>query len=495
MFFTYLRRELRRRRKQSFIVSAGLAVGIGLVITVTALASGVSAAQSTVLHSLYGVGTDITVTQSVSAPSDGGNGFRFGGPPSGQTGGTQKLSRDRLMSSPGQETLTTDKVKKVSSLDGVASAAGDLTLTDTRFTGQIPRINGSSGSGQSGQPPTSGSAGGASSGSSGSSFHIASFTVEGVDLGATDVGPLTSTTVSSGRTLRASDAAQTTAVLDSAYATQKSLKVGSHLVIAGTKFTVVGIVTSSSSSSTSGANVYISLHEAQELSDLSGKVNTIYVKAASSGQVSAVKSEIQKALPKTTVSTSSDLASQVSGSLSSASSLANDLGKWLAIAVLAMTFILASLFTVSAVSRRVGEFGTLRAIGWKKRRVVGQVMGESLSQGLLGGVIGIGLGYAGAALITAFAPTLTASVAGGSTGGGPGGIGGGPPGFSAAPGQGATGFQGALDTVDVALKAAVSGNMILLAIVLAIAGGLVAGTFGGWRAARMRPASALRAIG
>ena len=38
------------------------------------------------------------------------------------------------------------------------------------------------------------------------------------------------------------------------------------------------------------------------------------------------------------MTTSSDLASEVTGSLSSASSLANNLGKWLAIAVLLAAF-------------------------------------------------------------------------------------------------------------------------------------------------------------
>ena len=46
------------------VVALGLGLGIGLVVTVTSMSSGVAAAQSKVLHSLYGVGTDLTVTQS-----------------------------------------------------------------------------------------------------------------------------------------------------------------------------------------------------------------------------------------------------------------------------------------------------------------------------------------------------------------------------------------------------------------------------------------------
>ena len=77
MFFTYLWRELRRRARQAIFIAVGLALGIGLVITVTAASAGVKNAQSTVLHSLYGVGTDITVTKTPTTSAAGGGGFGF----------------------------------------------------------------------------------------------------------------------------------------------------------------------------------------------------------------------------------------------------------------------------------------------------------------------------------------------------------------------------------------------------------------------------------
>ena len=46
----------------------------------------------------------------------------------------------------------------------------------------------------------------------------------------------------------------------------------------------------------------------------------------------------------------------------------------------------------------------------------------------------------------------------------------------------------------VHLSPSVSTNVILLAVVLAVAGGLIAGIFGGWRAARLRPAAALAKV-
>ena len=56
MFFTYLRRELRRRMRQAIFISLGLALGIGLVITVTAASAGVKDAQGTVLQNPVNMG-------------------------------------------------------------------------------------------------------------------------------------------------------------------------------------------------------------------------------------------------------------------------------------------------------------------------------------------------------------------------------------------------------------------------------------------------------
>src|SRR6266568_4362814 len=296
MFFTYLRRELRRRMKQAVFAALGLAVGIGLVITVTAASAGVRNAQARVLHSLYGVGTDITVTKAPSAKSGGPFAFRVGGPRAAKRipkAGT-KFNRDTLMS--GQlGTLTASSAGSISALHGVAAAGGALVLTDLSVSGTIPSANQSGGTAQSG-----GSAG------SSSSFKTSSFTVAGTQLSA-------------------------------------------------------GIV-----SQPQGGNppqVYIPLTRAQALAGMKNDVNTIYVSATSASEITTVSNEISGLLPKAAITTSSDLANEVTGSLSNASNLANKLGRWLAVAVLAAAFLIASLLMMAAVSHRVREFGTLKALG------------------------------------------------------------------------------------------------------------------------------------
>ena len=49
-------------------------------------------------------------------------------------------------------------------------------------------------------------------------------------------------------------------------------------------------------------------------------------------------------------------------------------------------------------------------------------------------------------------------------------------------------------TISVALHASVTPSLVATAVGLSLAGGAIAGLFGGWRAARMRPADAIRQV-
>jgi hypothetical protein len=333
MFFTYLRRELRRRARQASLIAIGLALGIGLVITVTALSAGVQNAQGQVLHSLYGVGTDITVTKTPAAGSGqpGSFGFRGAfGSRSRPRAGT-KINVDSLRNL-GLGSIGSSSVTSVAGLHDVAAAAGGLTLTDTKISGKIPSFTAGGGGGFGGGGGGSGGGGGTFHGS----FSPTSFTVGGVDLSHGALGPLSSGKLASGRTFTAADTSASVAVVDANYATQNKLKTGSKITIAKKSFTVVGIVSVPAGSSSS--DVYIPLARAQVLAGMKNDVNTIYVAASSAADISAVSKEISGVLPKATVTNSSDLAKELTGSLSSTSSLASNLGRWLAIAVLAAAF-------------------------------------------------------------------------------------------------------------------------------------------------------------
>jgi putative ABC transport system permease protein len=486
-FLTYLGRELRRRRRQAIVIALGLALGVGLVITVSAASGGVKKAQGDVLSSLYGVGTDVTVTQKPSAPKGGGNQrVSIGGPGGGATecvngkchtlkGGTF----DNLLSM-NMGTTSQDSVARIARLHDVASAVGSLVLTGQNTT--IP-----SAAHPNFTPPTT-------------------FTVDGVDIADLDLGPYSNATLKSGHTFKAADAGADVAVVDSDYATSNKLKVGSTLTIADKTFTVIGIVKQSQGSG--APDIYIPLARAQALATtgpassttLKGDVNTIYVTAANSADIATVQHEIAKLMPSATVTTAASLASEVTGSLSNTAKLINDLGRWLEVLVLIAAFAVASLLTVAAVSRRVREFGTLKALGWRGGRLTAQVLGESVTTGIVGAAVGVGLGFLGAGLITKIAPKLPATVdestgqhffgqtiggpGGGVLSGGPGG--GGPVTKALSP--------NVAHTVNVPLVAQVGAEAVIAAVLLAILGGLLAGLIGSWRIGRLRPAVALATV-
>ncbi|MGH3149936.1 MAG: ABC transporter permease, partial [Streptosporangiaceae bacterium] len=402
MFFTYLRRELRRRMRQAVFIALGLALGIGLVITVTAAAAGVKNAQGTVLKALYGVGTDVTVTKTPTAgsftPGSFGFGFRTGTTKRPAAG--TKISTSTLGGSATLASISASSVAAVAGLHDVAAAAGGLTLNDRTLSGTVPAINVNGGGGGFGGGGGGGSGGSSTGQSFRANFATTSFTVNGVDLSAGELGPLSSGKLSSGRTFTSADTSADVAMIDANYAAQNKLAVGSIIAIGNsggttTSFKVIGIV--GESAGDNPADVYIPLAVVQKLANMKNDVNTIYVAASSSSAIGTVSGEISRALPADTVTTSADLANEVTGSLSSASSLANNLGRWLAIAVLIAAFLLASLLTMAAVSRRVREFGTLKALGWKSRRIVWHVMGESIAIGIVGGAVGVGLGFGGSA--------------------------------------------------------------------------------------------------
>lgn len=497
MFGTYLRRELVNRRKQTIIIALGMALAIGLVIVVNSISAGVTNAQAAVLQSVYGVGTDVTISQAPAAPAAGGSNrpkFNFGAADGAAAGGTRTVNQSRLVSNPSVTLLDSSVLTTVAGVTGVAASTGTLSLNNVSFNGTIPDA-----AGQSAQRVRPTAPSGGADGAGGSSFNVNSFTVLGLDSSGASVGPLSSVALGTGRLLTPADAGKDVAVLDASYATSATLAVGGTVNIGGTDFQIVGTVVPTGSDSATSSNVYIPLDVAQALSTNTGKLTNIYVQASSSDQVTALASSLKTALPAATVSTQADLASSVSGSLGTAATLVSSLGTWLSIIVLAAAFLIAILFTVSGVTRRTREFGTLKAIGWSNGSIVRQVAGESVVQGLIGGVIGIAIGLIGITVINIIAPTLSGSAgvaaAAGRGAGGFGGAGGGG-GFGAGGGPGGGGFGGIARAAQnvVTLQAPVTISIILIAVGLAVLGGLVAGAFGGWRAAKLRPAEALRSV-
>ena len=271
MFTRYLRRELSGRRKQTAIIAIAMALAIGLVVIVNSLSAGVRDAQGAALASVYGVGTDITVTATPTPPAAGegrgGPRFEFDADAGTATSdGTTAVSQSVLMSGRGTATFDASAVDTVSGQDGVKAASGVLALTNSTFDGELPQrgttgTTGSTSGGANATPPQGAGPGG------GGQFDVNSFSVMGVDSKSDAIGPLASATLQEGRLLSADDAGKNNLVVDAAYATTEELKLKDKVEIAGTKFTIVGIVAGSGADAETASNTYIPLDVAQKLSD------------------------------------------------------------------------------------------------------------------------------------------------------------------------------------------------------------------------------------
>lgn len=490
-YLRYVFAELRRRKGRTVLTSLGLGVGVGLVVAVTALSSGLDEAQSKVLEPLTGVGTDMSVKRPVTieAPSgDGAAGDISAGP--GPGGGLSAAEQKQLekengaigldlaaQGKPGEkfttsQFVTTDlsfperQADKVADLDGVEQVGRALTLNQLTISGTVPE------EGEALTMPAPAPGGGPGEGSE-QSFEQSSVT--GIDASAADLAPVTTAELIDGRYLK--EGAKDEAMVSQANANSDGVELGDEVEVGKKSFEVVGIVKAPLGGESS--DFYVPLTTLQGMSDREGRINVLQVRADSADGVEATASEIESVFPGSDVTTASDLADRVSGSLVDAKNLSSKLGTALAIVALLAAFGIASLLTLSSVNKRTRELGTLKALGWRHWLVVRQVSGESVVQGMLGGLVGAGIGVAAAAAIGALGIDLEASVSA-ATGGLPGGPFG----------------QGAVEagSSTVSLGAPVDAGMLLLAVGLAVLGGLVAGAVGGLRAARLHPAEALRSV-
>jgi ABC-type antimicrobial peptide transport system permease subunit len=476
MFYVqYLLAEVRRRRGRTMLTALGLAVGIGLVVIVGALSRGLDDAQNEVLGPLIGVGTDISVKRPIALPEEGGP---FGPFDQLSPEEQQQLLRENPghdqafnfsdLGEPGERFsrtayLTTDlsfptsDVAKIRDLDGAEDAAGSLTLNATLIEGEVP------------------ASGGVSPHGPGAGIEFSTVSVSGIDVAKPELAMVRPDQITEGRYFsERPEQTRDEAVLDRGFALANGIAVGEKTKIAGESYEVVGLASAPLGGDAS--NAYVELGRLQELSDREGRVNVIRVRAVSADAVGGLARQIGDQIAGADVVTAADLAARVGGSLDDAKNLSSKLGTALAIVALLAAFLIATLLTLSSVQKRIRELGTLKALGWRQRLVVRQVTGESLLHGALGGLLGAGLGIAGAAIIEAIGPTLKASVAQQRSGGfGPFG-------------------QGRIvaGSTDVVLGAPVDLGLLVLAIGLAILGGLLAGAAGGLRAARLRPAEALR---
>jgi ABC-type antimicrobial peptide transport system permease subunit len=170
------------------------------------------------------------------------------------------------------------------------------------------------------------------------------------------------------------------------------LQVDDNLRIKGAPYRIVGIYETGQGMEESGGVVL--LEDAQDIAEKPRKVSLFQVGLRPNARIEQVKARIASLDKAITVTTASDY---------EGSELWTDTLQWFAWSVSAIAILIGGLGMMSAmvmsVMERTREIGTLRAVGWSRRRVLWLILGEAVLLSGTGGVLGIllGMGMASAA--------------------------------------------------------------------------------------------------
>jgi len=283
---------------------------------------------------------------------------------------------------------------------------------------------------------------------------LGSRTIGGIDINrlATKTTAVALDEVVEGRYLEATD--HDGVMLDKVFADSRNLHVGDNIDAFNHTFEVIGIVYPSLNSKPAGiAEMYAQIRVVQDIMQ-SEDINVVLVEVAPKGDTEEVI-RVQRSVLET-------LEAYVgkSGSIAGYSCYAparnvvpmTEESAWMISLVLVASVTLFSLKSqFGVVVERTKEIGILKSIGWTDSDVMKQIVVESVLQGFAGGVVGVCLGYIIAFLIPAL---------------------------------------GILSSEDLIMT--VSPLLIIGGLTAALIGGIVAGIFPAWRAAKLQPAEALR---
>jgi putative ABC transport system permease protein len=176
-------------------------------------------------------------------------------------------------------------------------------------------------------------------------------------------------------------------------------KAGDSLQIAGVPFTVVGIF--ESNSWFENGSMIMPLHTLQQMMGKEGQVTGFLVRAASTD--SKFMADLRRRIESTLTGVA---ATPARDHVQSDTQIR--LAKAMSWSTAAVALILGSVGMLNtmlmSIFERTREIGILRAVGWRRWRVLAMVLGEAMIIALMGTVLGMLLAVAGLRAITT-APT------------------------------------------------------------------------------------------
>ncbi|MEM3377833.1 MAG: FtsX-like permease family protein [Candidatus Bathyarchaeia archaeon] len=384
-----------------------------------------------------------TTPQPPSTGGSTGSGPFGGGNIPGQFGGGQFSSRG---TTPMNESLYYD----ISSIEGVAAVVP--TLTVSQGTNQTIEMFGRN-----------------------FTRLIVDYIIEGVPLTSTvNDYPILPTNITAGRNLQAGDSG--VVLISANNSAFFGAGVGDIIELLGQTFLVVGI--HGSTGVEDQLTLYMNLSDAQSLTNNVGYITGLTVFAESSDVVNDVANAISELHPELTVVTSQQRLQQLetmrtnyeTALANAEATLAQTQGTAIQVTIVAVAAasLIVLFVMLYTVRERTREIGTLKAIGFSNWTVMTQFMLEGVLLSLVAGLVGIVVAsFAAPTLSGLLLPTLTQKVN---------------------LGRGATAASVSTETAAIAL----TPELVLMALGVAALLGALGSLYPAWRAARTRPAEAMR---
>ncbi|MBN2386376.1 MAG: ABC transporter permease [Anaerolineales bacterium] len=159
--------------------------------------------------------------------------------------------------------------------------------------------------------------------------------------------------------------------------------VGETIVIAGETFTVIGLLEPTPTLFASA--VLLPLETAQRVFDRQGTVSAVILTAREVGGVAAMRTWVETTYPALSVTGQEELAQNVEEMYANMRLFFNAINT----TIILVAIVVIMIVMVVAVMERRREIGTLRAIGARKRVILGMIVTESLIISLIGVILAL----------------------------------------------------------------------------------------------------------
>lgn len=216
------------------------------------------------------------------------------------------------------------------------------------------------------------------------------------------------------------------AIIGKQYAQMNNMSIGDNISALGEEFEIVGIFETGGVLADSG--VYVSLETLDEVTGAEGKVNQVIVKTDEGVNDTVVADAIEDKYENLTTITSEEMSQMLDNVIGILDAVS--------VAVSALAIIVGAIGIVNtmvmSVYERTKEIGVLKSVGWKSRKILKMIIGETLVLTILSGIVGsafgiliaevgvrlmgdtdFALGYSPSTFIMAFGITIVVGLIGG----------------------------------------------------------------------------------